>query len=312
MKSRLVSPLLWSCAALCSLGCVAAAKAPSRETAQVSFRLAYAFTAQGKTQWTRVVALVPATIPKQQMIEELVCRPEPLRLYEVGGNRYAEFFFVRPAGKFKVEITGRAKLLRYDLSVARAARSVQAGDLKPYLVDEPFLEKDDPKIAAAAAKLSGADETETVKRVYDFVMDRMTHTGDDLSTDGGDAVKALTTGKGDCTEYADLMVALCRAKGLPARHVIGLIDQAPDMPRHSWAEVYLRRHGWVPFDPTADDCSKTASFDRLPPRYLRFSTVRNDPVIENYLAYAVFRWWGDKVELSEEYEVRSGPANNKE
>lgn len=57
-------------------------------------------------------------------------------------------------------------------------------------------------------------------------------------------VKALKKGKGDYFHYAELMVALCRAKGIPARVVHGyrLISY---LDRDCWVEVFIEGRGWV-------------------------------------------------------------------
>ena len=75
-------------------------------------------------------------------------------------------------------------------------------------------------------------------------------------------------------------------------------------PKHSWVEVWLEDHGWVPFDPTLEDTGRIASFARLPARYVYLSPVRNDPVLENY-SFMCFRWWGASPELSEEVEIEA-------
>ena len=84
---------------------------------------------------------------------------------------------------------------------------------------------------------------------------------------------------GDCVDYSSLLVALCRAIGIPARRVISYWDYPPwirkkpeelehstDFPDlwanglarsrhlgcgvHVWAEVHLPNYGWIPVDPT--------------------------------------------------------------
>lgn len=58
----------------------------------------------------------------------------------------------------------------------------------------------------------------------------------------------------DCRLGAALLVALCRARGLPARLVGGyLLWQAPS--EHYWMEVWLPEQGWTPFDLLAWDLS---------------------------------------------------------
>jgi transglutaminase-like putative cysteine protease len=87
------------------------------------------------------------------------------------------------------------------------------------------------------------------------------------------ALQALTQRKGVCQDFAHIMVACCRAMGLPARYVSGylLTQPLPGQPRligsdasHAWASVYCpaatdsgevdrQRPGvWLDFDPTND------------------------------------------------------------
>ena len=59
---------------------------------------------------------------------------------------------------------------------------------------------------------------------------------------------------GDCTEYAMLGAAMCRAVGVPSRTVLGLVyatDRGgkPVMAYHMWFEVYADGQ-WVPLDAT--------------------------------------------------------------
>ena len=72
------------------------------------------------------------------------------------------------------------------------------------------------------------------------------------------AAEALVYGRGVCQDYAHVMLALCRASGLPARYVSGhLVGEGGS---HAWVEVVVRdgsqtaRDGTVAvaFDPTHD------------------------------------------------------------
>ena len=72
------------------------------------------------------------------------------------------------------------------------------------------------------------------------------------------AAAALAGGKGVCQDYAHIMLALCRAAGLPSRYVSGhLVGEGGS---HAWVEVIVadpspsgpRRAMAVAFDPTHD------------------------------------------------------------
>lgn len=94
-------------------------------------------------------------------------------------------------------------------------------------------------------------------------------TYDDDSTDvNTPALVALQQGKGVCQDFAHIMVACCRAMGLPARYVSGymLTQPPPGQTRligcdasHAWASVYCPHSSaangnqagqWLDFDPT--------------------------------------------------------------
>jgi len=68
------------------------------------------------------------------------------------------------------------------------------------------------------------------------------------------AVNALITGSGDCTEFAALFCALCRAGGIAAR-MTAIFNLGTEreitvsQPNHNAAEVFLAGPGWVPVDP---------------------------------------------------------------
>ncbi|PWU03468.1 MAG: hypothetical protein C5B53_00440 [Candidatus Melainabacteria bacterium] len=68
----------------------------------------------------------------------------------------------------------------------------------------------------------------------------------------------LVNKKGDCTHFATAFVMLCRSLGIPSRCVGGFAPGTRNLVSgltevrwrnsHAWAEVYIPRLGWVPFD----------------------------------------------------------------
>ncbi|HTL53776.1 MAG TPA: transglutaminase-like domain-containing protein [Planctomycetota bacterium] len=63
------------------------------------------------------------------------------------------------------------------------------------------------------------------------------------------ALHALYYMRGDCTEHANLVVALARASGIPARICRGLVLEEGELNAHQWAEVFLAGYGGTPLDP---------------------------------------------------------------
>lgn len=75
------------------------------------------------------------------------------------------------------------------------------------------------------------------------------------------AAQALALGNGVCQDHAHLMLACCRARGIPARYVSGYIDPgdvaamqassaAPHGASHAWVDVWLEGKGWISIDVT--------------------------------------------------------------
>jgi transglutaminase-like putative cysteine protease len=76
---------------------------------------------------------------------------------------------------------------------------------------------------------------------------------------------------GDCDEYTSLMVALLRAKGLPARRASGLLYDFDTLAAHAWVEVALTarngRYHWFIADPTL---AGTTPLEGLKEEYVQF------------------------------------------
>lgn len=138
-------------------------------------------------------------------------------------------------------------------------------DLQRWLAPSELVDSDNPTLVAEAKGLVvGSDSTVAkAQRIQRFVIDHL-----EFKTYKDHArYKASNTyemGYGTCVNHARLFVALCRAVGIPARTVWGIIytDGVYDY-HHEWAEFLDDEGYWHPLDFTF-----TTSFDLSDIRYL--------------------------------------------
>lgn len=133
--------------------------------------------------------------------------------------------------------------------------------MDPFLATSPLIDADHPDVRALATSLRGPDEATTARACFEWVRDRVRHTGD---LRGGvitcRASDVLREGTGFCFAKAHLLVALLRAEGIPA----GLAYQ-----RLRFDETRFALHGlvavrladaWYRVDPRGDRPGITTAF----------------------------------------------------
>ena len=107
-----------------------------------------------------------------------------------------------------------------------------------YLLQPSRLTEADDRIMRAANELADTAEwgLELADRINDWVYQSMTYRYD-VTGVRTTAAAALAIGAGVCQDYAHVMLAVCRACGLPSRYVSGhLLGQGGT---HAWVEVVL-------------------------------------------------------------------------
>ena len=241
----------WKKAWMCGLlGWLSMVWLPAQEA--VSFDMQTTFSLEAPTQLLKYTLLLPQDLPHRQQILRLQFEPKPSRIYEKHGNRYAEFRFNQPQEDLVVHWQVDALIWPYHLDRARnLPLHIPPEDLKEFLKSDRYQESDSPEIQLLAQGLRTNDPLENLQTIYQLVLDTLRYEAE-MNQELG-AIGALAEGRGDCTEYADLLIALCRATGIPARTVSGLaLKKNMVNPNHHWAEVWLPTYGWIPVDPTTD------------------------------------------------------------
>ncbi len=204
---------------------------------------------------------IPEDIPYKQKIDGLIVVPTPEKFEKEDDGTYAYVRVIKPRGSIQLHVSGFATINNYTLEKAEKLGKNFDGVLseeakKKYLSPEKNIESNSDVIRTASAKFipRAMNEIDTVKNIFDFVVVMLRYDEKNIGKVRG-ALTALRQKTGACNEFADLMVALCRTKGIPARVQYGFDIPFSNLQRlsnngHAWAEVWFPEYGWVLFDPT--------------------------------------------------------------
>lgn len=119
----------------------------------------------------------------------------------------------------------------------------------PFLYPNQYVNfNEESKAVEKAAQLAEGKETaiEVLNAVYYYVTEHITYDYDKaVDVPLGylpDVDETLESGTGICFDYAALMAAMLRCRGIPARLDIGYTN---DGIYHAWISTYLKDRGWV-------------------------------------------------------------------
>ncbi|MDR1935073.1 MAG: transglutaminase-like domain-containing protein [Candidatus Accumulibacter sp.] len=159
---------------------------------------------------------------------------------------------------------------------AELRATVEAGSVagnEDWLRPEAYVESDDPAIRQQAETLRRESPAASARAIYDWVRSNLTYAGY-IAPDLG-ARYALEARRGDCTEFAGLVVALARALGIPARVIGGYVTEQDLVLRanayHNWAEI-LFDGAWRILD------AQKGNWCASPQIYVGFRIHHHDPV----------------------------------
>lgn len=126
-----------------------------------------------------------------------------------------------------------------------------------FLSPTTVIDADHPDVVALAQALRGTVPPETVRNVFRYVRDRITHPADTGGTAlAVSASETLAAGEGICYAQSALLVALYRAAGVPSALRFQQVEtETGQLVLHGIATV------WAP------DLSETGGFLLVDPRY---------------------------------------------
>ena len=126
---------------------------------------------------------------------------------------------------------------------------VNLDEMTEYLKPEVFIQSDSKEIVDLVKQIVGSktNSYRAALTINSWVYNNIEKV---YTPDISNALQTLQNGQGDCGEHAVLAVALCRAAGIPARSVTGIIYCPPGngFGYHAWVEVYVGE--WIAMDPS--------------------------------------------------------------
>jgi transglutaminase-like putative cysteine protease len=186
----------------------------------------------------------------------------PVFAYRDGFANTVHCFSVLPAHR---ALTVRARS-RVETLLANPFAPRERTPPSPDAVDTwPFLQFGGPVMRIAEVEaLASRFQPAGPAQVRDALGDLMHHIHQtfeyqpEVTTVTSTVADLLTLGKGVCQDFAHLMIAVCRAMGIPARYVSGYILSGPERAArgaaasHAWCEALVPGYGWRGYDPTND------------------------------------------------------------
>lgn len=205
------------------------------------------------------IALPPDTEYQAVYYQSLDPRPEAMSV-DSSGNYIAQYN-IKGNSNLEVIAKGLVKIFDSEALVQRPTIWTEA-QLKSFTQPDKYIDSENQQIQKKAKELKDITE------IYNYVTSSLKYDYSRLQSDSLGRRGALTAfnqpEKSICTDFADLFVALARAKGIPARGLVGFAYTDNDNLRptkieglvdttvlHAWPEYYdNQKQRWVQVDPT--------------------------------------------------------------
>ncbi len=121
---------------------------------------------------------------------------------------------------------------------------------KVYTAPDACIPSGEQAIISLAKTIVGKETNpyKQARHIYDYMVDNYKLL-QQLQPKDISSLQLLDLLQGDAYDFAIIFTALCRAAGIPAIPISGiLVDNAKNGQNHWWAEIYLESFGWLPVD----------------------------------------------------------------
>jgi transglutaminase-like putative cysteine protease len=249
--------------------------------------------------YTATVAAVPAGLPELKVWIPLPVTRGAQKVSDVRidspyqftiekdtefGNRYAFATIANPpAGDLAIPV--RFTVTRAEESIAQPAEKAASKRELQRALKADRLVTLSPRVRKLANEVTAGKKgtVEQARAIYDHLLATMKYDKTIPGWGKGDTERACDIRAGNCTDFHSLFMSMARAKGIPARFVIGFPLTAKDglvKGYHCWAEFYVKGKGWIPVDPSeasksSDPAVRQYLFGNLDPDRVQFTIGRD-------------------------------------
>jgi len=224
------------------------------ETQYFDFTFDYHLNNQNKLAAKTEISLPADTA--YQLVHYNSINPEPESiLVDEDGNWMAQYI-VPAQENLTITAEGWAELYLEPKDELKQ-KPLKSEEIEKYLKSQQYWETDSPEIEKLALDIKKPQDA------YNFVVENLDYDYEKLNKvfrrlGALEALKNKSSAL--CTEFSDLLVAILRASGIPAREINGYAYTTNDKLRplslkqdvlHSWVEYYDEsKKQWIPIDPT--------------------------------------------------------------
>ena len=228
------------------------------------FTLSMAFDGSGEDVFLK--ALLPMTNERQMITEEIYgASGMQFNIQQDQGGRNGVWSKSNVSGRhaFQYSCTIWTKALKFAMTDTIDIPGQIPDRFGQYLFAQEKIQSDAPEITELYEQLVAAADRNNAAAIVRAVFDYTAYTIKPADFQGEtDALTTLRLQEGSCGGKSRLFVSLCRAGGIPARLVGGLmLREGVWRSSHIWAEARLGDQ-WVPFCPLND------YYAELPAHYL--------------------------------------------
>lgn len=183
--------------------------------------------------------------------------------------------------------SGKTIKISYDITLFDGINMWESDTLSDYLVPTEILDVANQSIVVIAKTLTvEGDEYKTAKNISKYVSKniRFDHSKK-ANQKARTASEVIASRRGVCEDYANVMTAILRASGIPAKHITGLVykrltkssDWSSPALSHAWVEFYADGK-WHFADPTWGNLY----FDNPDKYHLSYGTQLGDIRSQSY------------------------------